>query len=254
MSTHDATSHGALALLGGEGLRPDSAPLWQHLASLAPAQMRHTLIVPAALAGEKVGTPERRAGAAAEGLARLGVEAQVVAILSREQAADPARVAPLMDADCLYLIGGGPRVLVDVLRDTPAWEALRVRHTQGALLIASSGAAVVLGVRGFAPERAFEQSLDGLHLEPFDGLGLLDSLVIMPYFGWLQPRVVDKVAALCPPGAQLVGIDDQAALIAALGGWQVAGFGSVTIWQPGGSRCVIDAGHAVPDGFLPPYP
>ena len=247
--------HGVLVLLGGEGLRPTSLPLWEHLRALAPQGMRRTVILPAALAAYKEGAAQRRTAQIAAALEQMGVEVSVLPIFSREQAADSAQAAALAAADCIYLGGGQPQALHRVLAGTLVWEALLSAHARGALLVASGGAAAALGSVSFTPPQPAPRTLDALQFERLDGLGLLKGIVVLPYYNWLQPQVIEQIAVLFPSDTLLIGIDDQAALIGAADGWRVEGLGSVTIRKHGGLRpLMIDAGQSVALDVLPPYP
>lgn len=246
--------HGVLVLLGGEGLRPTSLQLWERLRALAPQGMHRTVILPTALAVHEEGAAQRRITIATAALKQMGVEVSVLPIFSREQAADPAQAAALAAADGIYLSGGRPQVLYQVLAGTPVWEALLSAHAAGALLVASGGAAVALGSVAFSPPQLAPQALDALHFERLDGLGLLKRSAILPYYNWLPPQVIGQIVALFPPDTLLVGIDDQAALIGTADGWRVEGLGSVTIRKHSLRPLMVDAGQPIALDVLPPYP
>ncbi|MGB4677124.1 MAG: Type 1 glutamine amidotransferase-like domain-containing protein [Aggregatilineales bacterium] len=253
MTAANSTNQGQLVLLGGEGLRADMRALWEGLGMPRPAPERRVVIVPAALAGEKVGTPERHAGLAGETLQRWGIPTEVALIVSPEDANDDELIEPLRQASAVYLPGGDARATVEVLAGSAAWRLIRQVHRAGTTLVAASGAAVALGEMAFAPRQPAPPTLDALSYETFSGLGLLPGVVVLPYFSWLQEPLVRQVEALCPTGVTLAGLDDQAALIAAGGEWHVTGLGTVTIWQKGQRRYVIDAGRSVPADLLPTY-
>ncbi len=249
--TPEAT--GLLVLLGGEGLRAESGELWrQIMAATASGSMSHGVIVPAMLPAQKVGAAEHRARLVAETLAAWGIVAEILPILTCAQANDPAHVARLKAADFTILAGGEPRILIEVLRSSLAWDTMQERQAQGLLLIAMGGAASALGNPAFAPVRPFPQALVNLAFEPVDGLGLLPNMVVLPYFNWLQPQIVEKIEALCAPATCFVGIDAQAALVIGLGGWRAAGLGTLTLWGRGKAKQVIDAGGTVPSDWFSP--
>lgn len=253
MTAADDTKQGPLVLLGGEGLRADMRDLWQELGMPAAGSERRVAVVPAALAGEKVGVPERRTGLAQDVLAGWGIGAEAVPIVTAEDANDGELLEALRFAAAVYLPGGDARAAVGVLAGSAAWRLIRQVHRAGVPLIAAGGAAVALGDAAFAPQQPAPPTLDALAYERFPGLGLLPGLVILPYFNWLQEPLVRQVEALCAPGATLVGLDDQAALIAEGGTWRAAGLGTVAIWRAGARRHIVDAGHPVPADLLPAY-
>lgn len=253
MSVDTTSRHGPLALLGGEGLRHDSRGVWQRLAASA-GQPARAVIVPAALGGQTLGAAARQTGLAQETLAAWGISAEVVPVTSRSEANHLERGDAVQTADLIVLPGGNARTLTETLAGTEAWRLIREAHARGGVLVAAGSAAVALGAVAFAPPKPGPGTLDELHFEPFEGLALLPELVILPYFNWLQDALATRIAALCPPGAWLAGIDDQAALIGADGAWRVDGLGQVTLWQPGKRPHVVDVGRALPTDLLPPYP
>lgn len=242
-------STGKLALLGGEGLRTESQTFWQRLA----ARAQRSVIVPATLAGQKVGTPERRAGLIQDTLAGWGVGAEVVLIASRDDAEDEDIVAPLRAADLIILPGGEARALVDTLAGTAGWHAVLAQLDAGATLTAAGGAAVSLTEVAYMPGEPVPASLDGLSFERFGGLGLLRGMVALPYFTWLQAGVTARIEALYPPGTWLAGLGEQAALLTDGEMWQVAGAGHVTLWQAGKPPLTISAGETLPGDLLPTH-
>lgn len=252
MSVQASIHPGPLALLGGEGLRFESGPLWESLADLIPTDNKAVALLPTALAGGKVGAAERRVALAADRLQALGFSPYAVNILSREDAADPALVAQMQKADAVFLLGGGPRRLADTLRDTPAWRGLLERHAAGVLLIATGGAVAALGQQAIMPRQPHPAALDELAYDTFAGLALLTDLCLLPYYGWLADPVLDRVRE-ATPGLPLLGIDDQAALLWTGAEWRVTGLGSLTLWSSDGLRHLMDTGQTVPADLLPPY-
>lgn len=244
-----SNSNGKLILLGGEGLRGESRPFWQH----ALAGAAQAAIIPAALAGQKVGAAERQAGLAQDVLAGWGIDARIVPLTSQEDAANDELIALLHEADVLLLPGGEARALIETLGGSEAWQAVLARHAGGAAIVAAGSAAVALAGVAFTPQQPAPAALDALTFETLGGLGLLREAVPLPYYNWLQPQVARRIEALYPPGTLFAGIDDQAALIADGDGWRVEGLGSVTIWHSGERPTIVDAGHSLPPDCLPVY-
>lgn len=249
MTGSDHSIPGPLALLGGEGLRPESAPLWRYL---VPADGGSIVLVPTALAARKAGTAEYHIRLVKETLSTFGLEMQVVKILTAEQANDPELLKPLQRAGHIYLPGGEAHALCTTIRGSMTWKMIHTRHREGASLIAAGGAAVAFGEQAFIPLKPYPPDLDELVFELLEGLNLLPGTVILPYFNWLQAPVIDKITNLSPPHTTLIGIDDQAALIAREGRWSVEGLGSVTIMRHNEARQVINAGTSVPADVLSP--
>jgi cyanophycinase len=190
--------------------------------------------------------PERRATLARQTLRSFSLQADVLPVLTREQAGDPLACAQVESAGCIYLTGGEPRVLRDVLHDTALWHAVTAQNTAGVVLVAAGGAAAALGAYGLTEQRPTLPAFADQTSERFDGLGLLPEMAILPYANWLRQDLIARIAALCPPGTLLVAIDRTAALVRTSGGWRVEGSGTVTFWRGGDLLHTIPSGQHVP--------
>jgi cyanophycinase-like exopeptidase len=244
------SARGAIAILGGEGV--DSG-LWSALlGALVPGGPARTAIVPSALAGQKVGTPERQASLLAEAITPHGGEVDILPILSAKDAEDGALVGRLANADLIVLTGGEVRSLAEVLSGSRAWGAITRAVGAGAALAATGGGAVGLCEDAYAPAEPVSGEIPGLAFEPVAGLGLLSGLAILPFFNWLQSEAVSRIEDLAPPVSTLLGIDAGAAMTLGPSEWRVLGEEAATIWRKGGPRQVIRPGEAIPDHLIPP--
>jgi len=246
---------GPLVLLGGEALRPESLSLWQQLKMMIPQGTAPIAILLTALAEHKPGMAERRADVIQGALNNFGLSSWHAVILTRQQADDPALAALLEQAAGIYLAGGEPSSLHKILAGSAAWETICLLHQQReTMLIAAGGAAVALGELSFVPLKPFPRSIDDLRFEISEGLRLLPKMAILPYFSWLPSQVLEQLTALYPPDLELVGIDDQAALVAHSGRWTVYGTGNVTLLHAGRPSCTVTSGQPIPSELLSPYP
>ena len=256
MSSTDASSPGTLILLGGEGLRPPaSTSLWERIGALAPRD-QPVVIVPVALAARRRSAVERRVRLAQKTLESFGLSTRVVMIFNAAQANDPALIAPLEEATCLYLPGGEARTLCEVMQGSAAWRVICARVRVGVPLVAGAGAAVALGEWAFAPRKPYPQALDALEFDVFPGLGLLPGVIVLPYANRLQPQVEQKITAACPPDVAPVTIDEEAALLVRGDQWEIIGDGLVSIrgGGPGRSLSVRCEERTSEEGLSPPAP
>jgi cyanophycinase len=159
-----------------------------------------------------------------EHFARLGARAEPVALRTRADAEDPALAETLGRADFVYLSGGKPAYLGDVLRGTACWAAIASVYSRGGVIAGCSAGAMVLGESMFDFRR-------GLSLSP--ALGLVPNLAIIPHFDEIPLRIGDLVGRVtaCTASSNLVvaGIDGATALVGSGGEWKVAGRG-VTVF------------------------
>jgi hypothetical protein len=244
------STRGAIAILGGEGV--DSG-LWSAvMGALLPGSPARVVVVPSALAGQKVGTPERRAGLLADAIAPHSGEVDIIPILSADDAEDDALIGLLEKADLIALTGGEVRPLVEVLSGSRAWGAILRAVGAGAALAAAGGGAVGLCADAYAPVEPVPGELSVLAFEPVAGLNLLHGLVVLPFFNRLQTEVASRVEDLTPPGSTLLGLGAGAAMTLGLAEWRVVGEENATIWRKGGPRQVIRPGKSIPDHLIPP--
>jgi cyanophycinase len=178
-------------------------------------------IIPAAAAPDQ---NHRRAGRrGVTWFQHLGAtDVSALDLIDRRSADDQAVAAELLRARLIYLLGGFPHHLGQILQGSRSWQAMRAAYSKGAVIAGSSAGAMVLC------ETYYDPSTSQLHR----GLNLVSGVCMLPHhetFGkdW-APRVRNKRA-----GIILVGIDEQTGAIndAAPECWRVRGKGKVTVYQ-----------------------
>jgi cyanophycinase len=168
----------------------------------------------------------RRWGAMGEAhFGALGADAVSVPLRDRAGACDEGIAAALDAADLIYLSGGKPGYLLDVLSGTGAGNAVRGAHERGAVLAGCSAGAMVLGGRQLrvGPRRG---RLGWAH-----SLGIVDGTIVIPHYDTIAETLIAPVVLVAPRDALVVGIDEETALVGRAGRWQVRGRGRVTIWR-----------------------
>src|SRR5687768_16802787 len=145
-----------IALLGGEGLRSQSAPLWQALLSLAGVDQPHIALIPVAVSSLPLSQSERRTQITRSQLSEFGF---TTSLITPTPDADPPS---LNGTKMVYLPGGDQRAVVQSLQNTPLWNMITSSTSAVNLLIASGGAAVALGDRAFEPIKPYPAALDAL--------------------------------------------------------------------------------------------
>jgi cyanophycinase len=166
---------------------------------------------------------------------RLGVEQVVVPVVDRESAQDQVNAALVAGAGLIYLSGGDPLFLVETLRETAVWRAIEAAWRAGAALAGCSAGAMALA--GGVPD------LRHPWRPAVPGLGAVPRLEVLPHFdrysSWMPDLVLRRLAA-APPGVQVVGIDEDTALVAGMQGWQEGAEPAApgTTWSVVGRRSV----------------
>ena len=133
----------------------------------------------------------------------------------------------------IYLTGGDPAHLLNVLRGSKMLEAVKEAVSGGAVLAGSSAGAMVLGgwmrYGGVRP-----------------ALGLLEGLAVFPHHERSNPDMVAaELAEAVYPGGSALGVDAGAACLGGRDGWRVVGEGSVVLYSRGAWRR-FRSGDAVP--------
>lgn len=242
---------GPLALHGGGEFLPGDEPFLDHLLGLAAAAARDRArapasdeatgagAAPAAIRIELLTTAvarhrpdmafavgsaafERLAADVAGGPAGLPVRVRHARVVDARSAADATIASRLAGADLVYLPGGDPDAVIEVLAGTPAWRGVQAARMRGAVVAGASAGAMALG------ERTWTQ--DGF----VAGFGWAGRLVIVPHAS--RERVVSTRPLVdpLPNGAELtiVGLPERAGVTGRPGAWTVVGVGGAWWWPP----------------------
>ena len=180
----------------------------------------------------------------ADSARRLGVEQVVLDVVDRASADDPALAALVAGAGLVYLSGGNPSFLTRTLHATAVWAAIVEAWRGGSALAGCSAGAMALSAS--VPE--IRQPLQA----PQPGLGLVPMVEVLPHFdrisGWM-PDLVQRRVASAPPGVQVLGIDEDTAVVGGLDGWDGAGpAGPGSSWRVLGRGSAWRLGPGLPGG------
>lgn len=158
---------------------------------------------------------------------------------------DPDLVAPLLDADMIFMGPGSPTYAVRQLYGSLAWEMIMARHRLGAALVMASAATIAVSAYALPVYEIYKVGED-LHWK--DGLDFFSlygfPLVFIPHWNnndggeeldtsrcfMGQPRFAQLMEML-PSHLTVFGIDEKTALIMDMesGLCQVQGLGGVTL-------------------------
>lgn len=174
---------------------------------------------------------------------------------------NPEIVAPLLDADLIFMGPGSPSYAVRQLRDSLAWQYLRARHRQAAGLVFASAAVVSISTWALPVYEIYKVGED-LYWKP--GLDLLADyglrLTFVPHWNnndggneldtsrcFMGQSRFAALLEMLPAGQTVVGIDEHTALWidCASNSCQVLGLGSVTLLR-GGQQDFIASGDRFP--------
>jgi len=162
---------------------------------------------------------------------------------------DPEIVAPLLEADLIFMGPGSPTYAVRQLQDSLAWHYLLARHRLGASLVLASAAAIAVSAYSLPVYEIYKVGED-LHWKPgldfFGPYGM--PLVFVPHWNnteggeeldtsrcFMGQARFTELMALLPAGLTVLGIDEHTALIldSGAGECRVLGAGGVTLIHTG---------------------
>jgi cyanophycinase-like exopeptidase len=161
-------ANGWIALHGGGEFQRGSEIGDRRLIVVAGGADARVVIVPTA-AG--IDYPEAAARNGMEWFKKLGARVDAAMAVDQKSANDPAVVMKVESATMLYLPGGDPVFLVNVLRNSKTWDAMQRVHAQGAVIGGASAGAMALGSKMWNPHDG--SLIDGLDLIP---------IVTLPHF------------------------------------------------------------------------
>jgi cyanophycinase len=156
----------------------------------------------------------------------IGVEATYLPIYTRDDAFKQEHVDAIKDSALMYMSGGDPHHLAEVLIDTPVWAAMVENWQSGASLAGCSAGAMVLSAQ-IPNFRMLKRS-------PSKGLNLLPEIRVIPHFNkffkWI-PESAAKVLLHVPDDSILIGVDEMTAIVKRTGNdhWVVVGDAKVHV-------------------------
>jgi cyanophycinase len=204
---------GWIALHGGGEFQRGSEIGDRRLVVAAGGADARVIVVPTAAARER---PDMAARHGMEWFRQIGAQAEAAMVVDERSANDSAIVATIEAASLIYLPGGDPVLLVEILRGSKVWDAIVKAHERGISIGGASAGAMALGTRMWNPHTG----------DLIDGLGLIP-IVTLPHFG---AERIDQARALCSQldrATRLFGIAERTSAIWDGSRWNVWGPGSV---------------------------
>jgi cyanophycinase-like exopeptidase len=156
----------------------------------------------------------------------IGVAATYLPIYTREDAFNQKYIDEVANSALMYMSGGDPHHLAEVLIDTPLWSAIIENWKTGASLAGCSAGAMVLS--------AHIPNFRLLKKTATQGLNLLPEIRVIPHFNkffkWI-PESAAKVLLHVPDESILVGVDELTAIVKRSGDteWVVVGEAKVHV-------------------------
>ena len=212
-----------VVLMGGNEFRQNCIPMDRELLKRIPRQRPRVAIMPTAAQD----APDLAARNGVRYFTGLGAAASAVMVIDRAGANDPLYVAQLEGADMVYLVGGNPWHLLESLRDSQMWAAIKVCWQAGCILAGSSAGAMVLGGK----MRTRSQSW-------VDALGLVSEIAVMPHYRRSEDAAIKEWRDSLPPEYVVLGIPEATACVSSgdEGNWSVVSADDVAVVSAGRIR------------------
>jgi len=208
---------GIIALAGGNEFRANCTLMDQRLLSLLPHSPVRVVILPTAAVQ---GSPRMAAENGVRYFASLGASASAAMIVTRADADNPDHVQALDEADLVYLAGGDPGYLLDVLRGSALLAAMQKVYERGGLIAGSSAGAMVLSKK----MRVWNKG------EWVPGLGWADRVAALVHHDGPAPATLRTLKDEHEP--LVMGIAEATAAFSSDGRqWEVAGVGSISVYS-----------------------
>ena len=142
-------------------------------------------------------------------------------VLDSDDANDTTMVSKILNSDMVYLTGGSPRYLFDVINGSLMLGMLIEAIRKGVMVVGSSAGAMVLGTHMWFGRWV-------------PSLGVVINSAILPHHEDKDPECVS--ASICqkaPSGVTVFGIDSRSGILFGSSGLDVLGVGSVVIYRDG---------------------
>lgn len=201
------------------------------------------LVLPTASAPEGDDVFDRWGRLGIDHYRKIGAAPEVVPVKTREDAERRDLAARVEDAGLIFFSGGNPGYAVKVLKGTRFWSSVLQAVRDGTSLGGCSAGAGMLGA--IAPDVTSE-SVAGMSKQMWlEGLLVYPKLLIGAHWDALDgymPGLKDFIVESIPPGATMLAIDEDTAVVGREGRWTVHGRGGASVILPGGSTQVFSSG------------
>lgn len=223
---------GTVALVGAGEFLPVMEELDRDLLRGTGRDRPRVVILPTASAPEGDRVLRSWADRGADHFTALGAEVEPVLVRTVAEGHDPAAIRAVGEADLVYLSGGNPAHLAEVLLGSPLGAAVRAAHARGAVVAGCSAGAMAVAARTVAPRRLARLPLPlPFPLRWRDGLAITGSLAVLPHYDAFPEPIAAAMALQAPRGTVVLGIDEETAAVGRAGTWLVRGRGRVTVWR-----------------------
>ncbi|HBH29971.1 MAG: Type 1 glutamine amidotransferase-like domain-containing protein [Desulfofustis sp. PB-SRB1] len=232
-------SRGCVLLAGGAEFGGAMAAADERAVLLAGGAEARVVIIVAAAAPDN--NHERAGARAVAWFKSVGAkEVRCSPVIDQSSANDERLATGVAEGTLIYLLGGFPGYLLDVLQKSLVWRAILAAWSGGAVIGGSSAGAMVLC------EHLFDPRTDSVR----PGLALVAGTCFIPHLNTFGNRWRAPLRKALP-NTTLLGVDEETALIndGDTGDWRVYGGGGVLLEDESG-LITASSGETIPAAWL----
>ena len=224
--------NGLIALVGSGEYLPVMEDVDRYLLSCLNLDGRKPRVVclPTAAGREGNESVNRWSNMGLQHFRKLGADVTVLPIIDRDSANKEEYTSVLENADLIYFSGGNPSYLYETMKDTRAWNAVQRAWARGAVYAGCSAGAMILA------NRIPSFRIIGTQ----DGFGVVPAEFVIPHFDAipaLWKPIVSVLHRQLKEGQQMIGVDEDTALIGSLQGeWRVMGRSKAHVFTRDGKK------------------
>ena len=232
MNLHSASIK-RFALIGGGEFRHSCSELDLAILSVCNSDSPRIAVVPTAAANER---PELAANNGIQHFTALGATAFPIYVLTRKDANDDSMAAQIDNSDVVYLTGGDPSHLVNVMTGSLFLETIRTHAARDLVLAGSSAGAMAMG----SEMRYRNES---------NAFGIVSNTIIIPHHENRNPEeTYGQVKELTKKGITIFGIGTSTGIVSDSVTLSVHGTGRVVAYNSEGWK------EYLPGQIIPDYP
>lgn len=149
-----------------------------------------------------------------------------------------ARLDSLQNASLIYISGGSQSRFMDIVRDSPIYDAIHAAYSNGAMIAGTSAGAAVMSQKMITgdqlrhPEyRPTYPVIESDNIDLEEGLGLLTTAIIDQHFVWRSRHNRLITAILEYPELPGIGIDESTAILVRGNTAEVIGISQVLVFR-----------------------
>ncbi len=175
-----------------------------------------------------------------ESFLELGIEPGRIKGYNFELEKDPKEewIEVMREAKLIYISGGDQNRFMEIVRETPIFDAIHHAYQQGALIAGTSAGAAVMSEKMITGDelryedyRSTFRTIESENIEIADGLGLLKTAIIDQHFVWRSRHNRLISAVIEYPHLPGIGIDESTAILVRGDSAEVVGVSQVLVYS-----------------------